>query len=718
MSKLNLLIFVVLLAFITPLVLSQQKDCRTDQDCIDKGLLNHFCNQTTGFCQPKEDVQQSPGSGIIVPPTETPEPTTTQSTYVPSKYSCQDSDGGEDIFTKGLTITITDSLTDHCIDKKTINEAVCKPNGVGTEYKQIICPEKYNCEEGRCLEIKGNVTLQVDEQIFGPRTTENPYGRGLDKELNYQSYFVDKTVTEYDPLECKFETKESIDINEISFRVFDSFEKTTIVSKPPSKSVSCNENKCTLKIEPEKFKRGIDLSANIPPEVNKITCEVTFKGEKFTSQPLNIANHLYIFVPIAPPYVDIQNIKNSYEYFLARTQLDHTSAKPIYKKPEDCGNIILNRISEFDKQIDGLSKLREKWSIKLESERKTLNIANQQINDLNKIDLDQLDLDQRKKHERKREVITGIREELAREVDRREKEYSKLLSSFTSIYLLDEYLWSLERDLDVPSEDITSLFRSLPYEIYSNCIPTLMEFFSVENDRIIQTTDNFRAFDKLLGLAWAYATDKYVVTGQRPHTVLAHELGHTYTLCDEYSEFEYLSGNRSFKPKGGCKNIFPACCWREINPNPKVKLINDLENHKYTIKCADSGGFCHYTNDSSSTCESVGAVRIQSLERDSDCEKKEGLKVTCCLSEEKYIEVGNQCHLPTDGIVGLNGQCAGMPLSLDGSPSIINGVLDITSQYRSIMGPQLFTIKIENRGYPESSKGSLYPLTPGIPKAG
>ncbi len=632
-----------------PLVLSQEKvPCTKDSDCLERGLTNHFCNTTTGFCEPRQDVQTTPGNYIVVPST-TPEPTSAQSPYIPSEYACQDSDGGEDIFTKGVTVTITDSLTDQCIDKKTVNEAVCK--GIGTEYKKINCPEKHRCEGGRCLEIKGNVTFEVDEQIFRERSAENPYGRGLDRELNYQSYFVDRTVAEYDPLVCEFEAKETIDPKEINFRVFDSFEKTEIVSKPPSRSVSCGENKCTMKIEPETFKRGINLSANIPPEVNKITCEVTFKGEKFTSKPLNIANHLYIFVHIAPPFVE--NAKDQYNYFLARTQLDSTSAKPIYRKPGEC---------------NGDSYMEQKLAKKKELFERVQLLLNDAYTP------------------RDEKVRLGIKKQ---ELKNQIAEIENAL--YNDLGIEDSFIFS---------DSVEALLFS------QLCSNSLKELHNSKHDRIIGLTANsLRILYDSGGFTVHSFPNRNVVVAGSFLEVVAHELGHTYDLCDEYSQEKFNSPNDVYS----CRNKYPRCCL-DSDEN------DDLRFTLGKTKCEDIGGFCH----NGTTCTDVDAYMKDRFGLGCLDRKSEGQEIRCCITQSDIVRAGNNCFssfkvvpvTETESGIDIEKTCAGMPINRDGTEAIVNGKPDIESQYVSIMGP-ISIGYIVIKGYPVTND-LPYPLKPGL----
>jgi hypothetical protein len=41
-------------------------------------------------------------------------------------------------------------------------------------------------------------------------------------------------------------------------------------------------------------------------------------------------------------------------------------------------------------------------------------------------------------------------------------------------------------------------------------------------------------------------------------SITAHELGHTFGLCDEYNYSEWVLQNESFM--GGCPNPYPASC--------------------------------------------------------------------------------------------------------------------------------------------------------------
>ncbi len=673
--KLLIPIIVLVVLLVPVLVFSQPKDCRTDSDCPS----NQFCNQTVFQCQPRSTVQPSPGSYIVVPPAETP--TTTQQTtplVAPTEQGCADSDG-ENIFTKGIVTSGSNSFEDFCISQNTVNEYICdnkKPTN-----KTIDCPQKYKCQEGRCVEVIGDVSFHVDEQIFGPRGPEGSgteFGRALNKDLNYESYFVDKTVTNYDPLICEFTTNENIDKTKISFEVSDELEKVLSFT---SDKLECTEKSCKAKVEPMEFRRGIRLNSKDHP-LNKLTCKVIYNGNEVVSEPLNIANHVYYFIHL-PPYIN--NYKEMYNQFLLRSQLDHTLAKPIYRNPGDCDTTFINDLNLFSKLKSEKKDIKDKFDQKL---REKLAEAETTLSKL----------EAGSEEERKQiDIIDNIK--------------NKLNGVITEDFL-EEYKQFLLQETEISNETVNNIFFRAANIAIDRCLKVYGEYSYDYSDRKILLTKNpiLNPYTQIsaVGLSsFVYHGQVYIFHDDP--LILSHEIGHTYDLCDEYDRNLYENQNTERLKNGeGCKNTYPTCCEDSLD-NPDFKWGEDKK-----LKCVESGGRCSLPGPGGNGVSICGEGNI-SMAHDSNCQTN----YVCCASKQRYIETGNNCYPPQITVLPSRA-CAGWPLNPDGSLTIINNKPDISSKYRSSMGPNIaprFTevFLVENQFYPQ---GVSYPLKPGIPKAG
>ncbi len=342
--KLLVPIVVLLILLVPMLVLSQQpKDCRTDSDCPP----DQFCNQTVFQCQPKQDVQTTPGSGIIVPPTESPE--TTESTIVvPPKQDCADSDG-ENVFTKGIVTSGSNNFQDFCIDNQIVNEYVCEydtPN-----YKDIKCPEKSRCFDGKCEE-ELKVVLETDPRVFGPRVSDpkvskdgkEPWvGNNRPKELNPDN----GVLSNLDPWVCRIELFNSDqNINSIAFSIIDSHMYTWykgVATRKPEFGSNVFEGV----IPRESVNRGEEVS-----------CVISSDGQEYQSDPVKIAKILFILVD-NPDYQGkyLENFDQQFAFFLKRTYLEQGDYKLIKTERDVCRGIE-GGPSFFSKSVNPLKCLK------------------------------------------------------------------------------------------------------------------------------------------------------------------------------------------------------------------------------------------------------------------------------------------------------------------------------------------------------------------------
>jgi hypothetical protein len=109
--------------------------------------------------------------------------------------------------------------------------------------------------------------------------------------------------------------------------------------------------------------------------------------------------------------------------------------------------------------------------------------------------------------------------------------------------------------------------------------------FGLDNaagNRYIGITDGDLALDGSSDVSgWTYGTDALGVVAERDGTeIVAHELGHTFGLCDEYN-YEYWTEQNDEFP-GGCPNPYPPDCALESSMdvmcpgNPSPSGLNSI----------------------------------------------------------------------------------------------------------------------------------------------
>ena len=93
---------------------------------------------------------------------------------------------------------------------------------------------------------------------------------------------------------------------------------------------------------------------------------------------------------------------------------------------------------------------------------------------------------------------------------------------------------------------------------------TILEFglTHVAGDRYIGLTDADLAPDGESDIVGWTSGGQLVVAESSDKYVTAHELGHTFGLCDEYSYSEWILQNESLS--GGCPNPYPSYCPQTI----------------------------------------------------------------------------------------------------------------------------------------------------------
>ncbi len=658
MNKFYLLIPLVFLAFIIPLVLSQSQDCRTDQDCIDKDLLNHSCNQTTGLCQPRQDAQQSPGNYIVVPPTETPEPTYTQPPVtIPTEQDCTESDNGKNYYVKGSsTIPIGSNVitnyTDFCFlntsirDKEiftnTLNEYYCENNILKSEEYDCSSENKI-CKDGKCAtkEEAGTLEFNVYEGIF---EEGGKYYRGLDKELNKESYFVDRTVADQDPLECKFATGEQIDLTQISFRVYDDFKNSVQLEPTP---LNCRGTECKVVVEPFTFPRGIERSYGYEdlnpftsnplklPKTNSVKCEVTYKNNIYTSESLNIANHLYIFIPSYPPYPT--NLQDQYQYYIDRTYLDEKSAKAIYLSDQKhCGY-----------SLEELEEEAEEIIAKMNLENSTFFIGN----------------------------------------------FMDVFARNCLIRLGNK--WKSEFDFVITLMNLSK----------SHFNPNIKDVISLDGD-----SSNKATIAHELGHAISRLRDEYILNSRLSRILEFFAEEKKDQAINSYPSCCIDSEDNPYVEKFNW--VYTVITEGVFSTSLIIVNENGVRGYEY---CEYIGGICREPNEgvnylNKDNCPKEDEYEVLQEEDDlaQICPKKWGsaAMAACCFTKEKLANSRNNCFPPGTVPPKRLGVCAGHPLNQDGSKTS-----NLEIPFRSIMGYHLYPS--EYKIYPQ---GVSYPLKPGIPK--
>ena len=96
----------------------------------------------------------------------------------------------------------------------------------------------------------------------------------------------------------------------------------------------------------------------------------------------------------------------------------------------------------------------------------------------------------------------------------------------------------------------------------SNLVVDLQEFglLHVPADRYVGITDGDLALDDNLSTSgWTFGPDFPAIVAEADGpSITAHELGHTFGLCDEYSSVEWERQNLEFY--NGCPNPYPTHC--------------------------------------------------------------------------------------------------------------------------------------------------------------
>jgi len=132
-----------------------------------------------------------------------------------------------------------------------------------------------------------------------------------------------------------------------------------------------------------------------------------------------------------------------------------------------------------------------------------------------------------------------------------------------------------------------------------NCADSQGIIYDPNKDRIVGLTDDdIQCWDGAScnsGCAgYTYIPQTTVILEYGDKTITAHELGHTYGLCDEYL---YAAWDQQNSDVGGCPNSYPVCC----SDHPSCSSCDNCLDTCMTSLCA--GNIC--TSRSAVYCRGI-----------------------------------------------------------------------------------------------------------------
>lgn len=222
-------------------------------------------------------------------------------------------------------------------------------------------------------------------------------------------------------------------------------------------------------------------------------------------------------------------------------------------------------------------------------------------------------------------------------------------------------------------------------EKIGSCLEESGEQFNIKFDRIIGHSKKF------VGASRAFPESGLVLLADDDITLLAHEIAHTYGVCDEDDYSQYKKEDLTIK----CPNDYPWCAI----DSPENPFIIGIDGK---ASCTANGGECFYAEGlyNPETPDNYLPVNFK-------CPKIDGGRNECSVTYERFAELGNNCY-PSGFIEKLDRKEAILAaLYLAGVP--IPDTKDLNSPLRSIMG---YPIYRENGGEVSYPDGLPYPLGP------
>lgn len=214
-------------------------------------------------------------------------------------------------------------------------------------------------------------------------------------------------------------------------------------------------------------------------------------------------------------------------------------------------------------------------------------------------------------------------------------------------------------------------------------------------DKIYECLDEFKGnlnpeFDRIIAhssvkeIGSRAYRDNLLISITDNGNTLAHEIGHTYNLCDEYNHFQYgfLSLER------GCLNPYPWCA---VDSPENTNIVKDESG---AISCFKNDGKCYYTTNIERPNIPTGYSLL--FRRPPKCPEKDGFESVCIVTSKRMRELNNNCYPPN---IDAEIDSAGMPLP---------DKTKLNSPFRSIMGSSDYR-KYDLVKYPPEAP---YPLNP------
>lgn len=320
----------------------------------------------------------------------------------------------------------------------------------------------------------------------------------------------------------------------------------------------CQKTKCNLEVEipfeivnqkkalvfRDKLKCYFSEDKNyINCSTAKIPSEKTKRGDVLRaklreinrySNPISIANHNYVFIKINRD--NFGNSKEQFNFYLEKAEdLDQT----IFNNEKDARDIFYNRTCLITYEDIEKEKLASSST--------------------------QEEIDMKEKN-----CIYELCKDCIHKEECRKQKENEIKKCIIEKFICDK---SLSGDFIV---------RKL-----GKCAQNFGENWNKDFDRLIGVKNYYSCDEESLGFTVLNYLDR-VITTDEDSKILAHEIGHTYELADEYSIFYYYF---YFYKAGKPKNKYPWCCFKQLKDGLKAENIKPEDFEKYT-KDYDLGNNC------------------------------------------------------------------------------------------------------------------------------
>ncbi len=142
-----------------------------------------------------------------------------------------------------------------------------------------------------------------------------------------------------------------------------------------------------------------------------------------------------------------------------------------------------------------------------------------------------------------------------------------------------------------------------------NCADRYADLLGLSYEKAIGLTETFESGRAFFNSKSVYSSLGHVVRGVKEETpsLVAHELGHAYSLCDEYSYSIYFAQDRQLH-SGLCRNEFPENCGKKTDTcKGNTPTYRDYSGESvlnvclgpthYSVMGAASGSECGYDQE-------------------------------------------------------------------------------------------------------------------------